>query len=564
MYILGVHNGLTAGATLMQDGRIITAVNEERFNRKKMYWGFPHESVRYILESNDLDIKDIDHIAYGFFKGMDANVELVPYIVRGMEAARLDPEAAELVRQRISSEQENDQKEIDSANGIFQKWGVLDRVRYFDHHMSHAAAALYTSPFDEALIVTSDGRGDFKSTTVNIGSRKKGIRLIDFRTTLDSLGCFYGAITSICGYKPKRHEGKITGLAAHGDPSVCMPIMKRMIDIKDGTIKANIGKWFKPFDSNHPKALLEALSKHSKEDIAAAAQKHIENIFVTYISKFLKEYKMDHICLAGGVFANVRVNQMIREIDGVKNIYIHPNMGDGGIATGGALLLSYELGFKTGKLENVYLGPGYTDEEVEKLLKEKYPDLKVENVKGKRARKIVEYIRNNKVIGFFEGRMEYGPRALGARTILYHANDKSVNDWLNRRLQRTEFMPFAPVTIEELAPRCYKGWKPNHIASRFMTICYDCTDEFAKNSPAVVHVDGTARPQVIRREDNPDYYDTVKLFYEKTGALSMINTSFNQHEEPIVCTPEDAVGSLRNNNVDILSIGNLMVFPPGK
>jgi carbamoyltransferase len=155
--------------------------------------------------------------------------------------------------------------------------------------------------------------------------------------------------------------------------------------------------------------------------------------------------------------------------------------------------------------------------------------------------------------------MEWGPRALGGRSILVHPKDPKVNDWLNKRLHRTEFMPFAPATIPALAPRCFVGWRPDHLASRFMTVCYDCTPEFKENSPATVHVDGTARPQVVFREHNPEYHDLIETFHRKTGNLSIINTSFNDHEEPIVCTPEDALISYRKNNVDCLVIGNWFV-----
>ena len=168
--------------------------------------------------------------------------------------------------------------------------------------------------------------------------------------------------------------------------------------------------------------------------------------------------------------------------------------------------------------------------------------------------KTVELIEKNTVVGLFQGRMEYGPRALGNRTVLYHAKDRSVNDWLNTRLRRTEFMPFAPVTTMELAPQCFLGWNPSHVTTKWMTECYDVTEELKTNAPAIVHVDGTARPQIIAREDNPFYYDVITAWHKKTGGLCLINTSFNEHEEPIVCTIEDAVESMLGDNVDCLVV----------
>ena len=201
------------------------------------------------------------------------------------------------------------------------------------------------------------------------------------------------------------------------------------------------------------------------------------------------------------------------------------------------------------------LGPASSDEEVEKTannFREKVSISKFTH--GELIQKTIELLENNTVIGLFQGRMEFGPRALGNRTILYHTKDKTVNDWLNERLHRTEFMPFAPVTTKELAPKCFIGWNPGHTTTNFMTECYYVTEEFKKNSPAVVHVDGTARPQIVAREDNPFYYDVIDAWHKKTGALSLVNTSFNEHEEPIVCTIEDAIHSMLNENVDCLVV----------
>ena len=203
----------------------------------------------------------------------------------------------------------------------------------------------------------------------------------------------------------------------------------------------------------------------------------------------------------------------------------------------------------------MYLGSASNDAEIEAALKDSGLEWrKLEP--GEKISLTLDLIEKDHIIGWFQGRMEYGPRALGARSIIYHPKDASVNDWLNHRLHRSEFMPFAPVTTIELASKCFIGWKPDDIASRFMTVCYDCTETFAKLCPAVVHVDNTARPQVVRREDLPDYYDLITGYHQRTGIPCLINTSFNDHEKPIVRTPADAVESMKLGNVDDLIIGD--------
>ena len=206
------------------------------------------------------------------------------------------------------------------------------------------------------------------------------------------------------------------------------------------------------------------------------------------------------------------------------------------------------------EIKDVYLCPEYDDSEIEMSLCET-EGITFERIEDP-SETAVETLQNDEVIGWYNGRMEFGPRALCNRSIIYHCNDESVNDWLNERMDRTEFMPFAPVTLEELAPKCYKGWEKDHIASKYMTVTYNCTDEMAENCPATVHIDGTARPQIVNEENNPKMYRFLKAWYEKTGGLSLINTSFNRHEEPIVNRPEEAISALKSGMVDLLIIGS--------
>ena len=237
-------------------------------------------------------------------------------------------------------------------------------------------------------------------------------------------------------------------------------------------------------------------------------------------------------------------------------------MGDGGLALGSAIGVPFLFNQQKSLLSNMYLGPEFSNEEIlneienrEELYFEYQTDL---------SSHIIKEIKKNRVIGLFQGRMEFGPRALCNRSIIYHCFDEGINASLNKRLQRTEFMPFAPATAEELAPECYINWEPNHLASRYMTITYNCSKEMVKNSPAVVHIDDTARPQIISASDNPLMHEILLLWYKDSGGMSLVNTSFNKHEEPIVCSPKDAVDAIVQDQVDVLVIGNYFVYKSKK
>ncbi|MEZ4390178.1 MAG: carbamoyltransferase C-terminal domain-containing protein [Polyangiales bacterium] len=260
--------------------------------------------------------------------------------------------------------------------------------------------------------------------------------------------------------------------------------------------------------------------------------------------------------------ANVKLNQRVAEVPGVTGVWVHPAMGDGGTGTGAAMaVLRERLGraFAPERMAHAYLGPGYSADEVRGALRAnglewtEPDDLALE---------VARLIHSGRVVARCDGRMEYGPRALGNRSVLYHAREPEVNRWLNQQLARTEFMPFAPVTLWEDRHRYYKNVDVSEAAASFMTITVDCTDEMIRDCPAAVHVDGTARPQLLRRETNPGYYDILARYKELSGVGSLINTSFNMHEEPIVCAPEDAIRAFRLGHLDHLAIGPCLVENP--
>ena len=557
MKILGIANDETASACLVIDNRIVSAASEERFSRIKMDNNFPHQSINYVLKNSNLKLADIDVIAYGWKKGFEEEKHLLAYADRIIFEAQNNPNGLDVLKERMKVEISQDSKTRNEFDNWVKENAPFNKVVNINHHECHAISAFACSPFDEALVITSDARGDFESLQVSYFNSDNVSEVLYRCPSFDSLGFFYGRITGLLGYTPARHEGKITGLAAHGDSNVYLGEMEKMISFVDGKIISHIGDWYRPFFSNYSKPLKEFIANAKPEDVAAAAQQHLENIFCKVARYYLNIKPSKYICLAGGVFGNVRVNQVLKEIEGIENIFIQPHMGDGGLALGAAVAIPLLNDKKKCDLPNMYLGPEYSNDEILVEIK-KHQGLQYdyhENITDH----VVKEIKQNKVIGLFQGRMEFGPRALCNRSIIYHCFDARINAALNTRLKRTEFMPFAPATAEELAPECYKNWKPNHIASRYMTITYNCTDKMTKNCPAVVHIDKTARPQIINATDNSLMHDILLGWHKESGGMSIVNTSFNKHEEPIVCSPNDGVIALLENQIDVLVIGNYIV-----
>ena len=297
------------------------------------------------------------------------------------------------------------------------------------------------------------------------------------------------------------------------------------------------------------------LSNHSVKNIAAACQKRLEDVVLSFIDAI--DDKNFNLSLAGGIFANVKLNQRIANHKNVKNIYIFPNMGDGGLSIG-ASSLTYlrESKKRISKVSNMYLGTSYSQKEIlEEIKRFKLKIIKSNNVEKLVAKKIFE----GKIIGIFQGKMEFGPRALGNRSILARATKKNINSWLNKKLKRSEFMPFAPITLKKFAPKLYKGISKNLVPSQFMTMTYDCTKKMKKESPAACHIDGTARPQIVSKTSNKIIYNILNEYYKLSKIPTLINTSFNMHEEPIVESPNDALRAFTSSKIDYLFIGNFLV-----
>ncbi len=554
MYLLTLHEDTNANATLFKDGEILMSIAEERLSRTKYQGGLPKRTIAVMLSNYNISIKDIDII-------LCANkYHPIPRILwekfPTFEHSFLGlAQKLTVYCQHALFKNDFLKYAVENFNKIMLKRKFNRSINLTDHHSAHAYCAYITSGFNKALAITTDNFGDGLSSAVFTCDNGK-CSFVYGSSALNSPGQFYGEIAQALGFHPLL-AGKMTGLAGYGNPDIAHDLIKDLFRLTDNKRDFILPSLILKFPG---KGVYRKLHEYKKEDIAAAAQRRFEEIMLTYIKEAIKTTGISSLALAGGIYGNVRLNQKISELPEVKEIFIHPGMNDQGISLGvGLKYLAENIGLKPFKLKNLYWGPGYNDSEIETVLKkETIPYEYHKNIEQTTA----QLLSNGKVVARFNGRMEYGPRALGNRSILYQTTDATVNAWLNKKLKRAEFMPFAPVTLEDYAAQCYKNIEKVKYNTKFMTISVDSTEWMKKVSPAVVHVDGTARPQVINEKDNPSYYAILKEYHKITGIPSLINTSFNMHEEPIVNTPYDAIKALKAANLEYMAIGSFLVKNP--
>jgi carbamoyltransferase len=570
MIILGITDSFTSGAAISIDGRIIAAVNEERLDRNKMSMGFPNLSITEVMKIAGVKASDIDQVAVAT-SNLFWRPESVPYTdyFRDKKGGFRDTflslgsafskvfgnlQGARQIYYGLKTQLTRPRRQ-QLPDRLRDKYGITAPVRFIDHHLCHATSAYFTSGYREATVITQDGAGDGKCSRVYAVKDGK-FRQLQKLDSYDSVGNYYSYVTHLCGFKAHKHEGKITGLAAYGKPAY-LDILKRFVSY-DGNQVSNIGRCFDHSAIEKLRAVLPEDFSH--EDLSASVQKLLEESVSAFCDHWVRKSGIGNVALAGGVFANVKLNQRIHELDSVNNIFVHPGMGDDGLAVGAALFLDYQAdGYKPlDVIDHVYFGDDLSEEKIDAAIEKS--GLELAECPDGVERAVAELLANGNVIARCAGRMEYGPRALGNRTIMYQTTDPAVNKWLNDKLSRTEFMPFAPVTLWEERHRCYKNIEGAEQTARFMTITFDCTEEMKKMSPAVCHVDGTARPQLIREEDNPEYYRILSEYHRITGIPSLVNTSFNIHEEPIVNTPEEALQAFSDSELDALLLGNRLLL----
>ena len=575
MIILGIGDHVSCGSALVEDGKLIAAINDESLVRQKMVFGIPRESVKMILKMKGIAPRDIDAIAvatqhqtlidgyidfkdgwFGLQRGKYKQTlfEMASHISRYRGKFPFLSSAYYLMRQPAYYKRRKRLKEI-----FREEFGLSCPVYFWDHHLCHIASAYYTSGFRDATVVSIDGGGDGKSCRAYdvVDGHFKEIANI---SSFDSLGNLYAYVTEFCGYKAGRHEGKITGLAAYGKPAY-IPELQKILIQENGSLK-NVGNVFYSSALQKLEQLLP--SNFSHQDLAASIQIYTEQLVVNLVRNWVIKTGHNNVALAGGIFANVKVNQRVHEIPDVNSVFVHPGMTDIGMPVGAALGQYYASGRikydpSLVVMEHVYLGPEFTDEEIQKEL-EKYEV--VASRYNEVEPEISRLLADGAVVARFNGKMEYGPRALGNRSILYQATDPTVNYWMNDALKRTEFMPFAPIVMAEYAHKCFKNSDGAENTARFMTITFDCTDWMTRTNPGVVHIDNTARPQLVTEKDNPSIYKIIASYHKLTGIPCLINTSFNMHEEPIVCTPYDAIRAFKLGQLDYLAIGNWIALNP--
>lgn len=577
MRVLGIGDHVSCGSALVEDGKLVSAITDERLVREKMVFGFPRESIKAILAYHGLKPGDIDavavatknqHLIDGYVDFKDGWFGLK----RGKFKQALFEVASNVSKLRIAfpfidkiyygmrepsfRARRNGIREI-----LGQEFGIDAPVHFLDHHFCHITSAYYTSGYKDATVFSIDGGGDGKSGAAYKVENGKFTELNSV-SSFNSLGTFYSYITQICGFKAGRHEGKITGMAAYGEAEY-VDLLRTILIQKNGTFENVANVFFLSALRELQRILPEDFSH---KNLAASIQDYAEELVVGMVQHWIEQTGHTNVALAGGVCSNVKINQRVHEIPQVQSVFVHPGMPDDGMPVGAALGLYHELTDKPYDpdfvaMPHVYLGLDYSDEEIK-------AELEKEEVEAKRYNdveaEIARLLANDAIIARFNGRMEYGPRALGNRTILYQTKDPTITFWLNDSLQRTEFMPFAPVVMAEHADRCFKNLEGAKNTARFMTMTFDCTEWMAENCPAVVHIDNTARPQLVSPEDNPSMYRVLDEYNKLTGLPVLINTSFNMHEEPIVCSPYDAIRAFKLGHLDYLAIGNWIAANPSK
>ena len=567
MNVLGVSGEHDSGAALVVDGELVAASNEERFNRRKLSTCFPEQSIQSTLAVGGLRPEQIDEVALASYMHIpehvwdwdqasalqDAIIALLHWthterLVFGTDAGVRAVRAVHMALFLVPR--------ILDLRKRLAALGIRAPIRVVDHHVAHLASAYYTSGWDSAVALSVDASGDGLCSRLAI-CKGPGMELVSSIPFFHSPGLYYASITKILGFKPGR-EGKVTGLAARGNPAELIDLFRSQIRYLPEKFRFNnFGRYRRP----QVEFLTAALAGHSREDIAAGVQTSLEETVCEFVKDAYAKLNVPHsrLCLAGGVFANVRLNQEVAKLPQVGEVFIHPNMGDGGLAAGSALYrhsLRQPEKSQPRRMRHAYLGPSMPHAEIVAALERRaisYRRLDAPELEAARL------LAADKCIMWCRGPMEYGPRALCNRSILYEATDPTVNEWLNVLLNRSEFMPFAPVIREEKLAEYFVDHEKVMQALEFMTITLYATERCRAEAPAIVHVDNTARPQVIRRDVQPEMHRLLVEYERLTGRNVLINTSCNMHEEPIVCSAEDAVEAFQRSSLDALVLDGYLI-----
>jgi len=584
-----------SAACLVRDGEIVAAAQEERFTRKKHDHRFPTHAVAYCLKAGGLQAQDLDYVAFydkPYIKFERLLETYLAYAPKGFPSFLM---AMPLwLKQKLFM-----------RDTIKQEMGFEGMVLFPEHHESHAASAFFPSPFQEAAVLTMDGVGEWATSSIGIG-RGNRVELLAEMHFPHSLGLLYSAFTYYTGFKVNSGEYKVMGLAPYGEPKYVQTILDELIDLKeDGSFKMNM-RYFNycaglTMTSRHFHKLFgreprkpETLVTQMDMDLARSVQVVTEEIMMRMANELYKRTRLPYLCLAGGVALNCVGNGRLLRESPYKNLWIQPAAGDAGGALGAAMIVWHHYldrprqaavtlaAAEKKRLDGVrdkqkasLLGPEFSDAEIEAFLaKHNLPARKIS--RDRIPEEVAALIEAGKVIGWFQGRMEYGPRALGARSIIGDARNRTMQSVMNLKIKyRESFRPFAPTVLEEKAPEVFEIDRPSPymllVASvrperripmtpeQEQLFGIDKLNVVRSDIPAITHVDYSARLQTVNREENPLYYDMIKAFYQRSGCPVVINTSFNVRGEPIVCSPQDAYTCFMRTEMDYLIMGSFLL-----
>ena len=584
-----------SAAALIRDGEILAAVQEERFSRKKHDSTFPKNAIRYCLQSQNIDLRDIEGIIYyekpllTFERLLETYLAAAPRGLRSFIAAmQVWLKEKLFLKSELKKQFKTLQKEL-----VPNAESHMPEFLFSEHHLSHAAAAFYPSPFEEAVVLCMDGVGEWATTSTWIGKSNK-IKPLWEISFPHSLGLLYSAFTYYCGFKVNSGEYKLMGLAPYGQPKYVKKIKDHLIDIKDdGTFKLDI-KYFKyhrgfRMTSRKFHKLFGAPPRESEKeltqfhmDLAASIQVVTEEVVIKLAKSLRKETGIKNLCLAGGVALNCVANGKLLEEKIFDEIWIQPASGDAGSALGAALLGWHQYFKKPRKpneddsMKGTYLGCQFSNQEIICYLEDiNAPFQSLEDLEL--FEKLAQILEEGKVVGWFNGAMEFGPRALGARSIIGDPRNKEMQSVMNLKIKyRESFRPFAPSVLEEEVANQFEM----HVKSPYMLLVANVKHELCKKMtkeqqqlfgieklniprsslPAITHVDYSARVQTVSKKTNPRYYKLINAFKQKTGCPTIVNTSFNVRGEPIVCTPQDAYRCFMRTEMDALVLQNQILM----
>lgn len=553
-----------SAAALVGDGKIIAACLEERFNREKHSSKFPHGAIKYCLDVAGVNFSEIDQI--GFFTNPSLYYQLALHNLREDFPRSLSylPYPFQVMRREFGLEK------ILSKN----MGKIKQPISWVTHHLAHAASAYYVSPFDRAAILTLDGRGEFETGCVYIGEGNSIKKIYSLKYP-HSLGYLYSMITKFCGFKPFYDEYKLMGLSAYGTPSLCEKFSDVAFFDVHGNFKLNlkyfdhsytygnnrksfsdefIRKFGPPRDSQSPVSQVYA-------DLAFALQRFTENAMVEFAKLAKKLTNARKLCLAGGVALNCLGISKIIESNLFDDVFVQPASDDSGTSLGSALYCYYANQVSANRFvqDNVFLGPEFSEEEIRLAIKENEYKLDISCCDDP-CLTAATLIHEQKVIGWFQGRMEFGPRALGNRSILASPINSSMKDLINSKIKyREEFRPFAPAVLAESVNNFFDVYPAGNLTYPFMLSTASAKHQSSDKIPAVVHADGTSRIQTVHHKTNPLFWRLIKEYQNLSGLPVVLNTSFNVRGEPIVCTPKDAIQSLLNSDLDFAVLGKFLV-----